>query len=62
MEGLVEDNNKKKFSDRVREKSVELFGFTPDERSDSNLKWMLENGYRIKQRRGRPGHPPRGRS
>jgi hypothetical protein len=58
--GLIEDKNKKRFSDMVIKKSVELFGFTPDEKSDNNLKWMLENGYRIKQRRGRPGHPPRG--
>ena len=40
---------KKTYTDIVIEKSVELFGFTPEERSDENLKWMLENGYKIKQ-------------
>jgi len=40
---------KKSFTDLVIERSIESFGCTPDERSDENLKWMRENGYRIKQ-------------
>jgi len=32
-------------ADLVIKKSVELFGFTPEEKSDENLKWMQENGY-----------------
>ena len=49
----------KKSSDLVIEKSFELYGFTPDEKSDENLKWMLKQGYlvkriqRNKRRRGR---------
>ena len=40
---------KKTSSDLVIDKSVELFGFTPEEKSDENLKWMREHGYRIKR-------------
>jgi hypothetical protein len=39
----------KSLTDLVIEKSVELYGFTPSEKSEENLKWMLENGYPIKQ-------------
>jgi hypothetical protein len=50
---LDEERRKKSFSDLVIEKSVELFGYTPDEKSDINLKWMRENGYMKKQKRAR---------
>jgi len=51
---LVERKEKEKsFSDRVIEKSVELFGYTPDEKSDKNLEWMREHGYLVKQNRVR---------
>jgi hypothetical protein len=43
----------KSFSDRVIEKSVELFGFTPDEKSDKNREWMSEHGYLVKHERKR---------
>ena len=59
MGELIEEKTKKQVSDLVIEKSVELFGFTPDEKSDKNLKWMQEHGYSIKRRYGRPGHPKR---
>ena len=36
---------KKSSTDLVIEKSVERYGFTPNEKSDENLKWMRENGY-----------------
>jgi len=49
VNALNEDKGKKSSTDLVIERSVELFGFTPDEKSDENLKWMRENGYRIKQ-------------
>ena len=39
----------KGLTDLVIEKSVELYGFTPSEKSEENLKWMLENGYPVKQ-------------
>ena len=59
VNALNEDKGKKSSTDLVIERSVELFGLTPDERSDENLRWMLENGYRIRQvqrrRRGSRG-------
>jgi hypothetical protein len=49
------EKEKKSLTDLIIEKSVELYGFTPDEKSDENLKWMRENGYVDKQmpKRGR---------
>ena len=56
VNALNEDKGKKSSTDLVIERSVELFGFTPDEKSDENLKWMRESGYRIKKvRRHRRG-------
>lgn len=48
---------KKSSTDLVIERSVELYGFTPDEKSDENLKWMQKNGYACarKHRRGTRG-------
>jgi hypothetical protein len=43
------EKEKKSLTDLIIEKSVELYGYTPDERSDNNVKWMLENGYLNKQ-------------
>jgi hypothetical protein len=43
------EKRKKSSIDLVIERSVELFGFTPDEKSDENLKWMQEKGYLSKK-------------
>jgi hypothetical protein len=63
VNALNEDKVKKRSTDLVIERSVELFGFTPNEKSDENLKWMRENGYQIKQvqrhRRGSRGRHKR---
>jgi hypothetical protein len=49
----------KNSSDLIIEKSVELYGYTPEEKSDENLEWMRKNGYVIKRvekhRRGTRG-------
>ncbi len=52
------EKGEKSSTDLVIEKSVELYGFTPNEKSDENLKWMREQGYGIKQvqKRGRARH------
>jgi len=47
----------KSSSDLLIEKSFELYGFTPMEKSDENLKWMRKNGYAIKSRHGTHGRP-----
>ena len=49
MNGLGVEKREKSTTDLVNERSIEVLGCTLDERSDENLKWMLENGYRIKQ-------------
>ncbi len=46
---LGEEKEKKSLTDLVIEKSVELYNFTPSERSDENINWMLENGYMSKK-------------
>ena len=46
---LSVDKKKKSSTDIVIENSVRLYGFTPDERSDENQNWMLENGYLSKR-------------
>ncbi len=50
----------KKVTDIVIERSFELMGCTPDEKSDENLKWMIENGY-LKRKTKRHRHGTRGR-
>jgi hypothetical protein len=47
------EKEKKSSTDLLIERSVKLYGFTPEERSDENLKWMRENGYEIKPVRRR---------
>jgi len=56
---LVVEKGKKSFTDLIIERSVKLYGFTPDKKSDENLKWMRKNGYARsrKHRRGTRGRP-----
>ena len=49
----------KSSTDLLIEKSFELYGFTPKEKSDENRKWMRKNGYKIKNRHGTHGRPSR---
>ena len=39
-------NNKKSSADRIIERSIELFGLTPEEISDQNEIWMRNKGYK----------------
>jgi len=41
-------------TDRVIKRSKDLYGFTPEEKSDENIQWMLQNGY-IKEKRHKRG-------
>ncbi len=50
MNSMVSEFKKKKFSDLVTEKSKDLFGYTPEQRTAENLVWMIENGYLSKKR------------
>jgi len=59
---LSVEKEKKSSADIVIEKSVELFGLTPDEKTVKNHEWMLKNGYLSKRpqkrRRGIRGRRP----
>ena len=56
---MLNIEKEKNSSELITEKSVELYGFTPEEKSDENLEWMRKNGYTIKRvekhRRGTRG-------
>jgi hypothetical protein len=60
---LSVEKEKKSYTDIVIEKSVELYGLTPDEMTDENQNWMLKNGYlrkrSQKRRRGIRGRRPK---
>ena len=47
----------KNTTDNVIKRSKELYGYTPDEKSDDNIEWMLRNGYlkEMKNKRGARG-------
>ena len=45
VNSLVSESKKKNFNELVIEQSMELYGYTPAEKSDENEKWMLQNGY-----------------
>jgi competence protein ComGC len=44
-------------TEKVIKRSKELFGYTPEEKSDENMEWMVKNGYiqNKRQRRGARG-------
>jgi hypothetical protein len=43
------DKKEKSSTDLIIEKSIQLFGFTPSEKSDENEIWMRKNGYLSKK-------------
>jgi hypothetical protein len=59
---LSDEKDKKSSADIIIEKSVELYGLTPDEKTVENQNWMLKNGYLSKPpqkpRRGIRGRRP----
>ena len=57
---LVSESIKKRSTDQVIEKSMDLYGYTPAEKSDANEKWMLLNGY-LKKRKVKHDKRRRGR-
>jgi hypothetical protein len=54
VNSLISEKGKKNSTDRVIKKSMELFGYTPEEKSDENIEWMLRNGY-IKEKKNKRG-------
>ena len=42
---LNPEKGKKNITDLVIKRSKDLYGYTPEEKSDENMEWMLRNGY-----------------
>ncbi len=57
VNALSSIKTKKRTTDLVIKRSKELYGYTPEEKSNENIKWMLQNGYMKdkKHRRGTRG-------
>jgi hypothetical protein len=57
VNALSSIKTKKRTTDLVIKRSKELYGYTPEEKSNENIKWMLQNGYmkNKKHRRGTRG-------
>jgi hypothetical protein len=54
VNALSSGEDKGSSTDLVIRRSKELYGYTPEEKSDENMEWMLQNGY-IKEKRHRRG-------
>lgn len=54
VNSLNSEKGKKITTDDVIKLSKKLYGYTPDEKSDENIEWMLRNGY-IKEKRKKRG-------
>jgi len=54
VNSLNSEKGKKNTTDLVIKRSKELYGYTPEEKSDENIEWMLRNGY-IKEKRNKRG-------
>lgn len=57
MNDLISENDEKNSTDQVIKRSKELYGYTPEQKSDENMEWMIQNGYLQKKRnkRGKRG-------
>jgi hypothetical protein len=51
---LTQEKDNKNSTDLVIKRSKELYGYTPEEKSDQNMEWMLQNGY-LKKKRNKRG-------
>ena len=54
VNSLNSEKEEKNAMDLVIKRSKELYGYTPEEKSDENIEWMLRNGY-IKEKRRKRG-------
>ncbi len=54
MTPLTQEKDTKNSTDLVIKRSKELYGYTPEEKSDLNMEWMLQNGY-LKKKRNKRG-------
>lgn len=51
---LNSEKGKKKITDLLIKRSKDLYGYTPKEKSDENMEWMLQHGY-LKEKRHKRG-------
>ena len=54
VNGLTSEKGEKSNTDLVIKRSKELFGYTPEEKSNENIEWMLRNGY-LKEKKNKRG-------
>jgi hypothetical protein len=45
VNNLNPEKGTKHTRDLIIKRSKELYGYTPEEKSDENMEWMLQNGY-----------------
>lgn len=53
VNGLISEKGSENSTDQVIKRSKEIYGYTPEEKSDENMEWMLANGYLQKKRHKR---------
>ena len=54
VNSLKSEKGKNNYTDLIIKRSKKLYGFTPEEKSDKNIEWMLRNGY-LKAKRYKRG-------
>jgi len=54
VSSLNSEEGEKNTTDLVIKRSKELYGYTPEEKSDENIEWMLRNGY-LKEKKNKRG-------
>ena len=54
VNGLNSEQGETTTTDLVIKRSKELYGYTPEEKSDENIEWMLRNGY-LKEKKNKRG-------
>ena len=54
VNSLTSEKGETNTTDLVIKRSKELYGYTPEEKSDENIEWMLRNGY-LKEKKNKRG-------
>ncbi len=54
VDSLNTEEGETNTTDLVIKRSKELYGYTPEEKSDENMEWMLRNGY-LKEKKNKRG-------
>jgi hypothetical protein len=53
VNSLNSEKGKKNTTDLLIKRSKDLYGYTPEEKSDENIEWMLQHGYLTEKRHKR---------